>query len=166
MVSPLISLMRDQVDSLRSRGIAAAFYNSSLRVIEQRAILASLQQGSDADIDGSAASPSSAPDAEPLTMLYVSPERFSDSAFMAALHSMRRPISLFVIDEAHCISTWGHDFRTEYQQLGRVVRNLGPRRVFACTATATKPVREDIMKVRCDVRRTVRPELFALNCSP
>jgi len=125
VVSPLIALMKDQVDSLRERGIAAAYVNSSLDVGEQRRILDDAANGR-------------------LKLLYVSPERFRFQGAWAAMQ--RIPISLFAIDEAHCISHWGHDFRPDYQNLGRVARELRVPRVAAFTATATQQVRFDIVR--------------------
>ena len=125
VVSPLIALMKDQVDSLRERGVAAAFLNSSQDLAEQRAVLEAASRGQ-------------------LKLLYVSPERFRFQGAFAAIQ--RLPIALFAIDEAHCISHWGHDFRPEYQNLGRVARELGVPRIAAFTATATEQVRHDIVR--------------------
>jgi ATP-dependent DNA helicase RecQ len=125
IVSPLISLMKDQVDALRANGIAAACYNSSLRVGEARQVLADLHGGR-------------------LKLLYVAPERLLSPAFLERLHEL--PLALFAIDEAHCISQWGHDFRPEYQQLGRL-RQLFPQVPFvALTATADPQTRDDIRR--------------------
>jgi len=124
VVSPLIALMKDQVDSLRERGIAAAFLNSTQDLAEQRQVLDDAARGH-------------------LKLLYVSPERFRFQGAFAAI--ARLPIALFAIDEAHCISHWGHDFRPDYQNLGRVARDLGVPRVAAFTATATEQVRRDIV---------------------
>jgi ATP-dependent DNA helicase RecQ len=125
VVSPLISLMKDQVDALRANGIAAACYNSSLRTGDARQVLADLHGGR-------------------LKLLYVAPERLLTEAFLERLHSL--PLALFAIDEAHCISQWGHDFRPEYQQLGRL-RQLFPQVPFiALTATADHQTRDDIRR--------------------
>lgn len=125
VVSPLIALMKDQVDALRARGIPSAFVNSTLDQATQRQILDDAAAGH-------------------LKLLYLAPERFK---FGGALASLKRiPISLFAVDEAHCISAWGHDFRPDYMTLGRVARELDAPRVAAFTATATPRVRDDIVR--------------------
>lgn len=126
VVSPLIALMKDQVDGLRARGIPAEFVNSTQSTEEQRAAL-------DRVLNGQA------------RLLYVAPERFRAPAFARALRQV--PLSLFAVDEAHCISRWGHDFRPDYTRLGEVLELLRPPRVLACTATATPEVRADIHTV-------------------
>ena len=110
VVSPLISLMKDQVDALAANGVPSAFYNSSLGERESRRVLAEFHAGR-------------------LKLLYVAPERLMSDAFIERLQGM--PIALFAIDEAHCISQWGHDFRPEYVQLGRL-RSHVPRRAADC----------------------------------
>jgi ATP-dependent DNA helicase RecQ len=126
VVSPLISLMKDQVDTLVGNGVAAGLYNSSLASDEKTAVLAGLREGR-------------------YRLLYVSPERLvgegSDS-FLARLASCH--VNFVAIDEAHCISQWGHDFRPEYRQLGRLRQLLPGISVHAYTATATARVRRDI----------------------
>ena len=126
VVSPLISLMKDQVDQLRLRGIAAAYINSTQSPEERRDVLRSAEAGE-------------------LSLLYVAPERFRFESAMSAI--ARLPLSLFVVDEAHCISQWGHDFRPDYLRLGEVVQSLGVQRVAAFTATATATVRKDIQRL-------------------
>jgi ATP-dependent DNA helicase RecQ len=123
VVSPLIALMKDQVDSLRNRHIHAARLDSSLGLPEIRGIDDDLRAGR-------------------LKMLYVSPERFSNEAFLHKLQ--RRKIALMVIDEAHCISEWGHNFRPDYLKLAKIAQKLGVERVLALTATATPAVAKDI----------------------
>jgi ATP-dependent DNA helicase RecQ len=131
IVSPLISLMKDQVDALRAAGVSAAAYNSSLDAAESRSILRDLRQGA-------------------LDLLYVAPETLMTEAFLerlreiAADESPSGGIALFAIDEAHCVSQWGHDFRPEYVQLGQL-RGLFPGvPLMACTATADPQTREDV----------------------
>jgi ATP-dependent DNA helicase RecQ len=124
VVSPLISLMKDQVDALRSNGVAAAFINSTLSQKEISTVM-------DGALSGE------------LKILYVAPERFSVPGFEEFLRNL--PISLIAIDEAHCISEWGHDFRPEYRNL-KTLRDKFPKVPFiALTATATEKVREDII---------------------
>ena len=125
VVSPLISLMKDQVDALRARGLPATFINSSIPEQDQRARIESLRRREH-------------------KLVYIAPERFRSSRFNAALQSI--PISLFAVDEAHCISTWGHDFRPDYLRLRHVIRSLGKIRTLALTATATPYVRSDIVQ--------------------
>ena len=126
VVSPLISLMKDQVDALRARGIAAAYVNSTQDPRERHETLAAAARGE-------------------LRLLYVAPERFRNEAAMAALRQL--PLDLFVVDEAHCMSQWGHDFRPDYLTLGQVAQHLGAPRIGAFTATATSRVRADIVSL-------------------
>jgi ATP-dependent DNA helicase RecQ len=123
VVSPLIALMKDQIDFLQRRGIEAARLDSSLPAAEQREIFEWLRAGS-------------------LKLLYVAPERFNNERFLAQLARAR--ISLFAVDEAHCISEWGHNFRPDYLKLAERARELGAERVLALTATATPAVVVDI----------------------
>jgi ATP-dependent DNA helicase RecQ len=125
VVSPLIALMKDQVDALQARGLPATFINSSLSEPEQRARIDSLRRRAH-------------------KLVYIAPERFRSSRFTAAVQSI--PVSLFAVDEAHCISTWGHDFRPDYLRLKHVIRSLGRIQTIALTATATPYVRSDIIQ--------------------
>ncbi len=125
VVSPLISLMKDQVDALQANGVRAACYNSSLGAVDARQVLAQLHAGQ-------------------LDLLYVAPERLLNVDFLERLRSL--DIALFAIDEAHCVSQWGHDFRPEYTGLGRL-RNIFPAvPMVALTATAEKQTRLDILR--------------------
>ena len=125
IISPLIALMKDQVDALRARGIAAARLDSSLTAEETQRVYADLREGK-------------------LKLLYVAPERLSGETFLERLRRVK--ISLLAIDEAHCISEWGHNFRPEYLRLARVAEELSLRPVLALTATATPDVARDICK--------------------
>lgn len=125
VISPLISLMKDQVDSLNEMGIPAAFINSSLSnpEIQQRIRLA---------VDGK------------IKLLYVAPERLESASFRQLLHYV--PIELLAVDEAHCISQWGHDFRPSYLRLAETIEELSQRpTIIALTATATEHVADDIL---------------------
>ncbi len=125
VVSPLIALMKDQVDALQAAGVPATFLNSSLRPEDSRPRMRGLHNGE-------------------YRLLYVAPERLMLSGFLEDLK--RWNVNLFAIDEAHCISEWGHDFRPEYRQLASL-RSIFPRvPVMALTATATERVREDIVR--------------------
>ena len=121
VVSPLISLMQDQVISLSKNNIPAVFLNSSLHVSDMRAVLNELSE---------------------YKLLYVSPERFSDQNFVQALKQVT--VSFFAIDEAHCISQWGHSFRPEYRQLSSLKTHFPQSAIIALTATATQDVEQDI----------------------
>lgn len=124
IVSPLISLMKDQVDALRSRGIAAAYVNSSMSSSERQAVIQQVSSGK-------------------LKLLYVAPERLVLERTIDFLKGKR--ISFFAIDEAHCVSAWGHDFRPEYRQLGVLKREFPEVAIHAFTATASPRVRADII---------------------
>jgi ATP-dependent DNA helicase RecQ len=124
VVSPLLALMKDQVDGLREDGVAAAAVNSTVSREEQAITMRDAAAGK-------------------LQLLYVAPERFGDGAFMAAMRGIR--VNLLAIDEAHCISQWGHDFRPSYRDLGGVRPRLGNPPIVALTATADPLVREDIV---------------------
>jgi len=125
VVSPLIALMKDQVDALTEKGIAATFINSSIDTAER-------ERRMQAAIDGT------------IELLYVAPERFKGGAFTRRLQQAK--IGLFIVDEAHCISQWGHDFRPDYSRLGEVRHALGDPTTVAVTATATPEVRLDILR--------------------
>jgi ATP-dependent DNA helicase RecQ len=125
IVSPLISLMQDQVQALRANGVAASFYNSSLNESESRQALALLHQNK-------------------LDLLYVAPERLLSESFLARLDGIK--IALFAIDEAHCVSQWGHDFRPEYLRLSMLRTQFPDVPIIALTATADKQTRQDILK--------------------
>ena len=124
VISPLISLMKDQVDTLKEYGIKAELINSSLSSTEYREIIFNAKE-------------------EAYKLLYVAPERLETDSFMELMQIL--PVSLVAVDEAHCVSQWGHDFRPSYRQIAKMIRNLPKRPVVAAfTATATELVKEDI----------------------
>ena len=123
VISPLIALMKDQVDRLVALGIPATFINSSIPLDEQRRRIENLR-------------------GDRYRLVYVAPERFRSSLFCQALAG--RKITLFAVDEAHCVSQWGHDFRPDYLQLKDTIERLGRPTTIALTATATPDVRQDI----------------------
>ncbi len=123
VVSPLISLMKDQVDGLEERGLPATCLNSSLSLEEVAARVSDLRHGK-------------------TRLVYVAPERFRNRSFQTLLADLK--VALIAIDEAHCISQWGHDFRPDYIRLGSVIKQFPAARVMALTATATPEVRTDI----------------------
>lgn len=125
VVSPLIALMKDQVDGLLKREISATFINSSMTLSEQNNRIAEMKSGQ-------------------FDLVYVAPERLRNEKFMEAMSSIQ--VQMLAIDEAHCISQWGHDFRPDYQRLGRFRKRLGNPQTIALTATATQLVQEDIAK--------------------
>ncbi|MBU1087704.1 MAG: ATP-dependent DNA helicase [Candidatus Omnitrophica bacterium] len=125
VISPLISLMKDQVDGLNDMGIPAAYLNSSLSVVQQRIVIEDINSSS-------------------LRLLYLSPERLQNESTLDLLNKVG--VSFFVIDEAHCISHWGHDFRAEYRSLGIIKGMFKSASVHAFTATATKEVQIDILR--------------------
>jgi len=144
VVSPLISLMKDQVDALIANGVRAAFYNSSLAAAESRQVLSRLL-------------------ANQLDLLYVAPERLLSGAFLDRLRGLR--IALFAIDEVHCVSQWGHDFRPEYVQLGQL-RDIFPDvPMIGLTATADPQTRQDLLQrlglqqARCFMTGFDRPNI-------
>lgn len=123
VVSPLLALMREQVDSLAALGIAAARLDSTLSAAEVREVTRRVREGE-------------------VQMLYVAPERFFNERFREFISGQR--IALFAIDEAHCISQWGHNFRPDYLKLARLAKALKVERTLALTATATPTVLDDI----------------------
>ena len=125
VISPLIALMKDQVDSLQGQGVAATYINSSLPPQEQHERLRACRAGT-------------------YDLLYVAPERFRSQRFVDAISETR--VSLFAIDEAHCISEWGHDFRPDYLRLREAVALPSRPQVLALTATATVDVQQDIVQ--------------------
>ncbi|MFN7449837.1 MAG: RecQ family ATP-dependent DNA helicase, partial [Pirellula sp.] len=124
VVSPLIALMKDQVDTLVKKGISATLINSSLSQSEQNHRLERVAGGH-------------------YSLVYVAPERLRNPTFLEAIRTT--PVQLLAIDEAHCISEWGHDFRPDYQRVGRFREALGGVQTIALTATATPKVRQDIV---------------------
>lgn len=123
VVSPLIALMKDQIDFLKNRGISAARMDSSLSAEEMASANKELDAGT-------------------LKLLYVAPERFNNERFIETIR--RKKIALFAVDEAHCISEWGHNFRPDYLKLAAISKELKVERILALTATATPPVVEQI----------------------
>ena len=125
VVSPLIALMQDQVESLQRKGISAVFINSTLSPYESQSVHERALEGE-------------------LKILYVTPERLAKSRFRRFLNGLS--ISLVAVDEAHCISMWGHEFRPHYRRLGELRRAMQSVPFLALTATATEHVRKDIVK--------------------
>ena len=144
VVSPLIALMKDQTDKLDEIGVDAWTINSSLSAAQKRE--------AEARVSGEG------------KILYVTPERFRDRDFFERL--LERQVSLFVVDEAHCVSQWGHDFRPDYMMLGAIAERLGRPPVMGLTATASPEVRDDVvrqLRMRdplVHVAELVRPNLF------
>ena len=126
VVSPLIALMKDQVDALEERGVAVTLINSTLTWNEQKERLDGMKNGA-------------------YQLVYIAPERFRAGSFMNALRDVK--IEMVAIDEAHCLSQWGHDFRPDYMRLGKALEDLGRPQCVALTATATPIVRDDIRGV-------------------
>jgi ATP-dependent DNA helicase RecQ len=129
VISPLISLMKDQVDALNELGIPATFINSSLSWREAKERIQKARNGE-------------------YRLLYIAPERLETESFTELIESFSQSISMVAIDEAHCVSQWGHDFRPSYRQIGPFIRQLPKRPIIAAfTATATPEVREDIISL-------------------
>src|SRR6185503_11296362 len=125
VVSPLISLMQDQVEAVRARGVPAACLNSSLGTAEQEAVRHAIGEGS-------------------LRLLYVSPERLERLSLELRRQGIRP--TLLVVDEAHCIAEWGHDFRPSYRKLAGARYRLGQPQAVALTGSATAPVRQEVAR--------------------
>jgi ATP-dependent DNA helicase RecQ len=156
VVSPLIALMKDQKDKMTAQGVDTVAMHSHLSTIETREAHRQIREG-----EGE--------------LLYLTPERFKDRDFFE--HLLGRTVSLFVIDEAHCVSQWGHDFRPDYLSLGSIAKRLGRPPILALTATATQEVQDDIVhqlgmhdphvtitgfarpNLRFEVRRTVNDSI-------
>jgi ATP-dependent DNA helicase RecQ len=150
VVSPLIALMKDQIDQLTRRGVAAARLDSTLTAEEVRERMGAVREGA-------------------LRLLYVAPERFGNERFREAISRVR--ISLLAVDEAHCVSEWGHNFRPDYLKLAGYGRLLGAERTLALTATATPQVLDDICKgfgiaPECAVRTGFHRENLTLAMTP
>lgn len=126
VVSPLIALMKDQIDALAARGIAASKLDSTLTADEYRSVMQDIR-------------------AQRLKLLYVAPERFNNERFREQMKDVR--VSLFAVDEAHCISEWGHNFRPDYLKLAGYAKQFNAERVLALTATATPQVLNDMCRV-------------------
>ena len=138
VVSPLISLMQDQVSALEAQGVAATFLASTLEPSEINRRMKALTNGE-------------------YRIAYVAPERLSSPAFRNVIAKLECP--LVAIDEAHCISEWGHDFRPDYMQIGALLSQLPDARVLACTATATPIVRDEILErlgLPADTKQIIR----------
>ena len=123
VVSPLLALMKDQIDALQSKNIAAERLDSSLTEEKYREVSNAIRAGS-------------------LKMLFVSPERLTNERFLNLIRGQQ--ISQLAVDEAHCISAWGHNFRPDYLKLAQAVKSLNVERVLALTATATPKVADDM----------------------
>lgn len=146
VISPLVALMEDQTRALNQRGIEATWLSSTVEPEERRARVGAMLRGR-------------------YKLVYLAPERLQHDGFVDLL--ARMPLSLLAVDEAHCISMWGHDFRPDYLRIGALVERLRPPRLVACTATATPEVRREILErlgveastVRVVLRGFARPNL-------
>lgn len=127
VVSPLIALMKDQVDALKRRGISAAVLNSTNSRDEYMAIVESMRNGT-------------------LDIVYCAPERLNNEGFVSSMANVRGGVRLLAVDEAHCISEWGHAFRPDYLKVARFAKEIKAERVVCLTATATRQVAEDVRK--------------------
>lgn len=150
VVSPLIALMKDQIDQLTRRGVAAGRLDSTLSADENRALMDALRKGA-------------------LRLLYVAPERFNNERFRESISRVR--ISLFAVDEAHCVSEWGHNFRPDYLKLAGFAKLCGAERILALTATATPKVLDDICRgfgiaPECAVRTGFHRQNLTLRTTP
>ncbi|MDX8395694.1 MAG: DNA helicase RecQ [Mariprofundaceae bacterium] len=134
VVSPLISLMKDQVDALTRCGVSAAYYNSSLKAADAKDVMERFEAGK-------------------LDLLYVAPERLLTKTFLKRIEKVK--IAMIAVDEAHCVSQWGHDFRPEYVRLGELRKELPGVPMIALTATADEHTREDIAD-RLSLKRAKR----------
>ena len=143
VVSPLIALMKDQIDALQARGIAAERLDSSLSAAEYSGVVQGVRSGT-------------------LRLLYVAPERFANERFREMI--TQATVSLFAVDEAHCISEWGHNFRPDYLKLARFAQECGAERILALTATAPPNVLEDICReFSISENRAVRTDFYRSN---
>jgi ATP-dependent DNA helicase RecQ len=143
VVSPLIALMKDQIDALKDQGIAAERLDSTLTNEEYQQVSSSLRDGT-------------------LKLLYVAPERFNNERFRELIRQIN--ISLFAVDEAHCISEWGHNFRPDYLKLARYARECGAERILALTATAPPKVLTDICnEFKIDSQHATRTPFYRSN---
>jgi len=150
VVSPLIALMKDQIDQLTRRGVAAGRLDSTLTADEVRALMEAVRKGG-------------------LRLLYCAPERFANERFRQAISRVR--VSLFAVDEAHCVSEWGHNFRPDYLKLAGFGRLCGAERTLALTATATPQVLADVCRgfgiaPDCAVRTGFHRENLTLRTTP
>src|SRR4051812_16937403 len=150
VVSPLIALMKDQIDQLTRLGVAAGRLDSTLTADEVRTLMDSVRKGT-------------------LRLLYVAPERFTNERFREAISRIR--VSLFAVDEAHCVSEWGHNFRPDYLKLAGFGKLCNAERTLALTATATPQVLTDVCRgfgiaPECAVRTGFHRENLTLRTTP